>query len=98
MQSYFVYNIKGSIFYKERGLGKNGQPQDCGFHFNLYAVNENGEEVMMTKDHIVAKSRGGKDSFKNYISACKSCNEEKRSMDFEAFKKLKEDQKKLKSL
>ena len=83
-------SIEGSIMHKERGMGKNGQPQKCGFHFNLYALNENNEEIMMTKDHVVARSRGGKDKLKNYVTCCKICNEEKGSMDFEEFKKLKQ--------
>lgn len=83
-------SIEGVKFYKERGMGKNGQLQKCGFHFNLYAINENGEEVIMTKDHVFAKARGGKDELKNYVTACKVCNEEKADMDFEEFKELKQ--------
>ncbi len=82
-------NLVGSIFYKERSMGKDGKSQNCGFHFNLYAINENGEEVMMTKDHVVAKVRGGKDVISNYVTCCKHCNEEKKAMDVEKFKKIK---------
>jgi len=57
--------------YKERGMGSNGKPQNCGYHFNLYAIDENGNEVMMTKDHILAKARGGKDKIDNFQSCCK---------------------------
>lgn len=83
-------NLTGSIIYKERGMGKNGKPQNCGYHFNLYAINEKGEEVIMTKDHVLAKARGGKDNIKNYLTSCKCCNEEKGTMDYEEFKKLKQ--------
>ena len=83
-------SIKGDRFYKERSMGKNGQPQNGGFHFNLYAINKNGEEVIMTKDHVVARARGGKDNIDNYVTCCKICNEEKGVMDFNEFKKLKE--------
>ena len=31
----------------------------------------------MTRDHIVPKSRGGKDTWENLISACKKCNNHK---------------------
>ncbi len=84
-------DLVGSVMYKERSMGKNGQPQNCGFHFNLYAINENGEEIMMTKDHVLAKSRGGANSIKNYVTSCRICNEEKRAMPLEKFLKKRED-------
>lgn len=46
-------------------------------HLNLYGVNEAGEYVMMTKDHILPKSRGGKDELTNLQTMCYVCNEEK---------------------
>lgn len=45
------------------------------YHFNLYAKLENGEEVLITKDHINPKSLGGKDEIKNMQTMCKVCNE-----------------------
>ena len=44
------------------------------FHLNLYGIN-NGEEVMMTKDHIVPKSKGGSNGLKNMQTMCTVCNE-----------------------
>lgn len=65
--------IEGSYFRKTvNGDGKT-------FHFNLYAINEKGEEILMTKDHIVPKSKGGKDAFSNYQPMCTVCNQEKGS-------------------
>ena len=29
------------------------------YHLNLYGSNENGEEILMTKDHLIPKSKGG---------------------------------------
>lgn len=49
------------------------------FHFNLYALNDKGEEVLMTKDHIIPKARGGKNSHKNYQTMCEKCNIDKGS-------------------
>ena len=46
---------------------------------NLYAINEKGEEVLMTKDHIEPKSLGGKNSLNNYQTMCTICNCEKGS-------------------
>ena len=46
------------------------------YHFNLYAVDSNtGYEVMMTKDHIVPKSKGGSNALKNFQTMCRRCNE-----------------------
>ena len=43
------------------------------YHFNLYGI-KNGKEVMMTKDHIFPKSRGGKDLIENMQPMCTACN------------------------
>lgn len=44
-------------------------------HFNLYA--EDG--TLMTKDHILPKKWGGKDTIDNFQTMCKDCNEAKGS-------------------
>lgn len=52
----------------------------CGigrYHLNLYAVNQDGEEVMMTKDHIIPVSKGGKNTLENYQTMCRKCNVQK---------------------
>lgn len=77
--------------YKERGMGKNGESQKCGYHFNLYAIDKDGNEVLMTKDHILAKARGGKDRISNYQTCCKVCNETKGATNNEVFKELIEE-------
>ena len=47
------------------------------YHLNLYGVNENGEEVLFTKDHIFPHSKGGKDHISNYRTMCVRCNNKK---------------------
>lgn len=42
-------------------------------HFNLYSE----DDVLMTKDHIFPKSKGGKDSIENMQTMCAICNSEK---------------------
>jgi hypothetical protein len=42
---------------------------------NLYATNSHGHVVMMTRDHIIPKSLGGKDCIENLRPACTRCNE-----------------------
>lgn len=63
--------IEGKYFVKERSEDQNR------WHLNLYAIDENGEEVLMTKDHIIPKSKGGKDSIENYQTMCIKCNMQK---------------------
>lgn len=48
-------------------------PGDKTAHFNLYGE-ENGDFVMMTKDHIRAKSVGGEDRHSNFQTMCAICN------------------------
>jgi len=46
-------------------------------HFNLYAEWEGGL-VLMTKDHIIPRSRGGKNYGDNYQTMCTLCNGAKK--------------------
>lgn len=63
--------IEGKYFAKEKHL------KDKSFHLNLYAIDKNGDEVLMTKDHIIPKSKGGIDDLSNYQTMCERCNKEK---------------------
>ena len=63
--------IEGSFFALERDYKCDS------FHFNLYAIDESGDEVLMTKDHIVPKSKGGKNHLSNYQTMCVTCNRDK---------------------
>lgn len=64
--------IEGRYFALERDLGSKGR---C--HLNLYALNLSGEEVLLTKDHILLKSQGGADRLENLQPMCVRCNKEK---------------------
>lgn len=79
-QRYEVFNnsctciecgLEGTYFVKESNC-----PQEV-YHFNLYGVNKEGEEVLMTKDHIIPKSKGGKNTLENYQTMCVKCNRKK---------------------
>ena len=67
-----ICGSKGSFFAKERTLNMKER-----YHLNLYAIDENGEEVLMTKDHIIPKSKGGKNTLDNYQQMCVKCNVKK---------------------
>lgn len=49
------------------------------WHMNLYGNRENGTEVMLTKDHIIPKSKGGEDHIDNLQTLCFKCNVKKGS-------------------
>lgn len=46
-------------------------------HLNLYAINKQGHEVLMTKDHVIPKSKGGTNTDDNYQTMCSPCNNKK---------------------
>lgn len=48
-------------------------PGDQSPHFNLYGE-ENGRLILMTKDHIHPKSKGGLDTLDNFVTMCSICN------------------------
>lgn len=61
--------IKGSFFAVESYTGVD-------YHLNLYAKDGN-KEILMTKDHIVPKTRGGSNYLDNLNPACLPCNQKK---------------------
>lgn len=75
--------LEGAFFAKEKAV------ENESYHFNLYAIDSKGEEVLMTKDHIVAKSKGGPDHIDNMQTMCTKCNVEKDSMSVEEFAEYK---------
>ena len=66
---------KGDFFRLEKCKGHH--PLYSTWHFNLYAVNKYGHEVLMTKDHIKPKSKGGKNRLRNLQPMCVKCNMKK---------------------
>jgi hypothetical protein len=75
-QRYFMFrenlscvccSLKGTRMFLEY------HSSDMTPHFNLYGE-QNGELILMTKDHIIAKALGGKDKHSNYQTMCLTCN------------------------
>lgn len=46
-------------------------------HLNLYHRNKIGGLIMMTRDHILPRSRGGEDVLENLQTLCRECNQHK---------------------
>jgi len=66
--------IRGRYFCLERHCSND---ERNAWHFNLYALDKDGKEVLMTKDHIIPKSKGGGNSIENLQTLCTICNEKK---------------------
>jgi 5-methylcytosine-specific restriction endonuclease McrA len=69
--------IEGEYFALESNKDTCVNQENPYYHFNLYAVDVNGKEVLMTKDHIIPKSKGGKDQIQNMQVMCYECNQAK---------------------
>lgn len=64
--------LEGSFMAMEKS------EKDVSFHFNMYGIEESGNEVLFTKDHIIPKSKGGSNQLSNYQTMCVNCNQNKR--------------------
>lgn len=63
-----VCGLEGQYFKKKFDNGT--------FHLNLYGIKD-GKEILFTKDHIIPKSKGGRNCINNYQTMCYECNENK---------------------
>ena len=71
--------LKGSHFHIERHVNDKVMP----FSVNLYGVRD-GQEIMLTWDHIVPRSMEGSNNIANAQPMCSICNNAKSSdMSFE---------------
>jgi hypothetical protein len=63
-------DVRGAFFAKE----KHGEGT---LHLNLYGFDKQGHEILMTKDHIRPKNRGGTNNLYNLQPMCVKCNNKK---------------------
>jgi hypothetical protein len=70
--------LEATHFAIERPLCDAGFSADeKPYHLNLWGINESGEEILFTHDHIHARSSGGRDHISNTQTMCTVCNNEK---------------------
>ena len=53
-----------------------GNPEDNP-HFTPFATDAEGNEIMITRDHIIPRSWGGENSVENTEPMCSPCNHQK---------------------
>lgn len=74
------FKQKGCICVKCGLIGlffrKEKQFMSKKWHLNLYGI-LNHKEVLMTRDHIIPISKGGKNSLDNSQTLCSDCNKNK---------------------
>ena len=80
-------NTTGTFFRKEKTSGPK-KMIFSNWHLNLYGVDYMGREVLMTKDHTLAKSKGGEDSLENFETMCQNCNQRKGTKSKEDWNKI----------
>jgi hypothetical protein len=59
--------VKGTHFSVRKDNGGNN-------HVDLYGYTDEGLEVLINRDHIIPKSRGGVDNYSNMQPMCMVCN------------------------
>ena len=64
----YLCGLKGEFFVMEKNLRTEQ------IYLHLYGVDTDDEVIMMTKDHIVPKSRYGPNTLDNLRTMCERCN------------------------
>lgn len=68
--------IKGKLYNKYKGR--------CYYCGNKL-INKDGV-IMVSLDHVIPKSRGGKNNITNYLPSCASCNSSKATKTLDEFR------------
>lgn len=76
--------VEGQYFALEKTPGR-GRNKYNKWHFNLYGKDAFGREVMITKDHVQPRSKGGSNELENLQPMCLPCNMNKGSLHMKEF-------------
>lgn len=91
-QRYVLFKEKGCTCIKCGVTANKAYLCDTGngrAHFN-FIVEIDGEDFLLTKDHVQAKSGGGANAQHNYVPMCERCNTLKGSLPDSVFDKCSE--------
>lgn len=77
--------LKATYFAIERN--RADEAKNGSYHINLWGANAEGEDVLFTMDHTIARSLGGADDLTNTTPMCTECNFEKSIGELEELKK-----------
>lgn len=64
---------KAKYFAVERHKSRQ-EGHSNSYHLNLYGFDKDGNELLFTHDHTIARSLGGKDHLSNTTTMCSHCN------------------------
>lgn len=70
--------VEGSFFVKEKHR-RMREPHLSPYHLNLYGIDQQGREVLMTSDHIIPRSKAPPNLQNNRQTMCTRCNNAKGS-------------------
>jgi|SRR5579872_2356812 len=63
--------LEAKFYAVERPIHESG---DFPYHLNLWGIDANGDEVLFTHDHTLARRAGGADNTGNTTTMCSPCN------------------------
>lgn len=70
--------LEASFFAIERD--RKSEP-GASYHLNLWGVDQEGEELIFTHDHKLARALGGPDNINNTQTLCGACNWKKGELE-----------------
>lgn len=99
LQTFAIYGTHCITCHKEAThFAIERHKENEAYHLNLYGFQDNGEELLFTHDHIIARSLGGADNTNNTQTMCTVCNSNKSVDELIEFKKRKQNKNNQKEL
>lgn len=75
LQTFLNYGVICSTCKKEADFfAIERHKENTSYHINLYSKGADGNDLLFTHDHILARSLGGADKIENTQTMCTECN------------------------